>query len=80
MVGAAETSAPPEIAICGRSSPASGSNPWELFAATVSRPVTNIACYSVRRTARGLTEADRCRDGADRCRGRISCAIALKTL
>ena len=36
-----------------------------LFAATVSRLVTNIACYSVRRTARGQTwnrqEADRCR-------------------
>ena len=30
-----------------------------LFAATVSRPITNIACYSVRRTARGQTGADR---------------------
>ena len=28
-----------------------------LFAATVSRPITNIACYSVRRTARGQTES-----------------------
>ena len=29
-----------------------------LFSATVSRPVTNIACYFVRRTARGQTGAD----------------------
>ena len=35
-----------------------------LFAATISRLVTNIACYSVRRTARGQTGADRERTGA----------------
>ena len=51
-------------AICGRSSPASRSNPWEPFAATVSRPITNIACYSVRRTARGQTGAGMEQTGA----------------
>ena len=35
-----------------------------LFAATVSRPITNIACYSVRRTARGQTGAGMEQTGA----------------
>ena len=59
--------------ICGRSSPAAasvnsvqsvGGHPQQaeairgsLFSAPLSHPVTNIACYSVRRTARGQTGA-----------------------
>ena len=67
MVGAAETAAPPEIA----SVKSVGGHPqqaeairWSLFAATVSRLVTNIACYSVRRTARGQTGAGMEQTGA----------------
>ena len=67
-------------AICGRSSPAEasvnsvqsvGGHPQQaeairgsLFAATVSRHITNIACYSVRRTARGQTGAGMEQTGA----------------
>ena len=51
-------------AICGRASQQAEAIRGGLFAATVSRLVTNIACYSVRRTARGQTGAGMKQTGA----------------
>ena len=63
--------------ICGRSSSASRSNPWEPL---LSHHFSPRYKYCVLFRAAHGAWADGCRDGADRCRGRISCAIALKTL
>ena len=63
----AETSVPPEIAsvqsVEGHPQQAEAIR-GSLFAATVSRLVTNIACYSVRRVARGQTGAGMEQTGA----------------
>ena len=56
---------------------ASRSNPWEpLRSHRFSPHYKHCVLF---RAAHGAW-ADRCRDGADRNRGRISCTIALKTL